>query len=232
MWVKICGITTPGDAAAAVRAGADAIGLNFHPASKRFVTPVIAADLAPSAMQADRTRPVEIVGVFVNAPVADILEAAAVAQLTTIQFHGDESPADVLAVHVALPGRTLIRAVRLSESRVDECRRLVADTAAVVPLEAVLVDAWTADAFGGTGQSLPAGLVKDFAAALNHRVILAGGLTPQNIAARIASEQPWGVDTASGVEQSPGIKSETLVRQFIERAKAARRAISNPGFPV
>ena len=216
--VKICGITTPADAQAASDAQADAIGLNFYPLSPRYVE-------QPQAELIAQTRPpgLALVGVFVNSPAAEVRTLAERLRLDFVQIHGDEPP----SYFAELAGLATIRALRASsnlEAALDylaECRRL-----GCLP-DAVLVDALQPGHFGGTGA------VADWPALAAARVrfaglplILAGGLTPANVAEAIATVGPEAVDVASGVELAPGRKSPPQVRAFVEAAHQAfaRRA--------
>jgi phosphoribosylanthranilate isomerase len=212
---KICGITRPGDALAAAEVGADAIGLVFA-ASSRRVAPADAArivDVLPPWMAA--------VGVFVDVPAAVIRAVAGEVGLTAAQLHGDESP----AVAADLGRLKVIKAFGIAtEEDVaaarrwrDEARRLGREP------DAYLVDARVADGpRGGTGcvadWALAARMVEEGFGPL----ILAGGLTPENVGAAIAAVRPWGVDTSGGVEVAPGVKSAEKIAKFVE---AVRRAV-------
>jgi len=197
--VKICGITRLEDALLAARLGADAIGFNFWPGSKRFVDPDAARAIV------DRLPPlVTTVGVFVNQPPTEVLFTAARANVGTVQLHGDEPWEDVNGY--AIPA---IKALRLAgpESLADMHRYRV---------RAFLVDAPSA-CFGGSGATCDWTLAR--AAAERAPVILAGGLTPENVRQAIAAVRPYAVDVASGIEASPGVKDPEKVRRFIENAK-------------
>jgi phosphoribosylanthranilate isomerase len=203
--VKICGVTRPDDGVACVRAGADWVGLNFWPRSKRFVDRAGAIEVA-AAIRAE-ARGVELVGVFVNeAPevVAAIVEEVG---LDRIQLHGDEPSSAVAAL-----GRRAVAAVRLATGA-DAAR------AAAMPSQAfVLLDA-SAPGYGGSGERADWELARRVVAARD-RVILAGGLAPENVAEAIRAVGPYGVDVASGVESSPGIKDPARIQAFVEAAKS------------
>jgi phosphoribosylanthranilate isomerase len=208
--VKVCGLTTVADALAAASAGADWIGLNFYPPSPRFLTPERAAEivaaLPPSA---------EPVGVFVNRPPEEVAATAAHVGLRIVQLHGDEPAEDLLA----LAGLRLIRAFRLAAA--ESIIKMEAFLARAQRLgrtpDAVLIDAYMPGQPGGTGCSIAAELL-DRLPLLPH-LILAGGLTPENVAERIAQVRPWMVDVAGGVESSPGHKDPARVAAFILAAK-------------
>ena len=212
--VKICGITTVDDAVGAAKAGADAIGLNFWPQSKRRVSVDTVREISA------QVRDVVRVGVFVNATADEITRTADTVGLDWIQLHGDE-PAELLA---QLPSQLkVMRAFRCgtdglkSASRfLSECRNLER-----VP-DAALVDTDAGAEYGGTGR------IANWSQIVSERgrlgavpMILAGGLTPQNVAEAIAATRPDGVDVASGVESRPGVKDAKLVREFIDAARLA-----------
>ena len=200
--IKICGVTTPDDAAMAVAAGAGAIGVNFWPGSKRFVGSEAAARSVLAAIPPRVLR----VGVFVNAPAAEIERARTTLGLDRVQLHGDESP----AAFAAIPRASLIRAVRVRDEASfadDESWRA----------GLFLYDAFV-EGFGGGGVAAPWPLI---ARRATRPFLLAGGLTPDTVAAAIARARPDGVDVASGVERSPGLKDPSKVAAFIEAAKAA-----------
>jgi phosphoribosylanthranilate isomerase len=213
--IKICGLTSPADAVNACEAGADALGLNFYPASRRYVDPQAARAIRAAVPQGN----VQLVGVFVNAPLQEVIETHDQLGLDAIQLHGDESPEMLLA----LGSRTVIRAFRCQPEDYLRIEQYLAACARHNRLpDAVLIDAYAADQYGGTGQTA------DWSAIAAARsewfglpLILAGGLKPENVAAAIQTTKPDAVDTASGVESSPGIKNPQRVRQFIAQARAA-----------
>jgi phosphoribosylanthranilate isomerase len=192
--IKICGITRADDAEAAVAAGADAIGFIFWPNSPRFIDPFrakkIAAGLPPF---------VTPVGVFVNQPEAYVSGVAKLVRLGAVQLHGDESMAFAAAI-----GVPVIKALKLGDRRLD------AWPAGTM----VLLDADDPVRRGGTGQTI------DWAAAATvaarRKVLLAGGLTPENVADAIARVRPFGIDVSSGVERAPGIKDHRRLRALFE----------------
>ncbi len=211
MWIKICGVTRPEDALAVVEAGADAIGFNFYEPSPRSVTIDTAACLAEPI----RSR-LEIVGVFVNAPASTIDRAIRDVGLSTVQFHGNESADEIRHLRDRHPDVSVIQAVRPGGQphALTEAMERLKD----VPVRAILVDALVPGQYGGTGKTVDPGLL---AQRPNDRLplILAGGLTPDNVGSLIAAVRPWGVDTASGVESAPGIKSEEKIRAFVRQCR-------------
>lgn len=198
--VKICGITRPADAEAAARLGADAIGLNFWPGSKRFVAPADARAIV-------RALPpfVTAVGVFVNPTRDDLLRAVEASGVAIAQLHGDEPP----EACAGLPF-PVIKALR-----VKDASSLAALRAYGGP--AVLLDSAT-PGYGGSGEPFDWSLAAE-AVRAGARVILAGGLGPGNVAAAIRAVRPYGVDTASGVESAPGVKDGEKLAAFIRAAK-------------
>jgi phosphoribosylanthranilate isomerase len=201
--VKICGVTRLEDALAAARLGADAIGLNFWPRSKRFVPPAAAAEIV-------RRLPPHVAafGVFVNPTREELLGAIAASGVGVAQLHGDEPPAFCLGLPVPV-----VKALRVREAQ---------DLAALASYEvpAFLLDAPSAG-YGGSGATFDWALAE--AAARELPVLLAGGLEPANVAEAVRRVRPLGVDVASGVESSPGVKDVALLEQFIRRAKEAGR---------
>src|SRR5262245_56064358 len=203
--VKICGVTTPDDVRLAAAAGADAIGLNFYPKSPRYVRPAGAAPLL-------RAVPpfVDAAGVFVGLRIRQISAIAYQLGLGTVQTFADPDDADD-----PYPFR-FVAAFRVKDQAgldditryLDRCRdggRLPA---------AVLVDAHVEGQLGGTGKAAPWNLLADFRPGVP--LILAGGLTPDNVVDAIRAVRPWAVDVASGVEASPGQKDPDKVRRFID----------------
>jgi phosphoribosylanthranilate isomerase len=200
--IKICGVTSSEQALACVEAGADAIGVNFVPSSPRFVTEQRARDIVravgPGAL---------VVGVVAGMAVPQMRALRDTIGLGCLQLHGDETPDDVAAL---LPH--VYKAVRVEGA--DDVAR-----ADAMPGDYVMVDAKVGSALGGTGHVFDWSLVVDLA--VRRRLVLAGGLTPGNVATAVAQVHPWCVDVASGVESAPGLKDLAKVRAFVE---AVRRA--------
>lgn len=211
--VKICGITSVKDAQLAALAGADAVGLNFYDQSPRCVDVAIAEKIATVLPPR-----VKKVGVFVNAPAAEIQRLASLLRLDAIQLHGDEPPEFALELN-ALP---VIRAVRFNSDARDEVARFLEACRATRVPEMVLVDARKPGEFGGTGEVVEwEALVAAADMFRGLPLVLAGGLTPFNVAEGIATVRPQAVDTASGVESRPGSKDPLLIRAFVSAAKKA-----------
>ncbi len=213
--IKVCGITTVEDAFAAVDAGADAIGLNFYEKSSRYVKPelasAIAAEISPHATP---------VGLFVNHPAEKIKRICSQVGLEVVQLHGDEPPEFLGQLG---RGYKVVRARRVSEKGLEEVSKDLQacfDLSGFFP-KAVLLDAETPGHYGGTGKTISWAELAGHSARLEVPLILAGGLTPENVAEAIRTVRPSGVDVASGVESSPAVKDKEKMRQFVAAAKAA-----------
>jgi phosphoribosylanthranilate isomerase len=208
MKIKICGITNLDDALAAIEAGADMLGFNFYPKSPRCITTEACAEIQASIT--NRQSSINTVGVFVNAPADEITAVLDQCGLDLAQLSGDE-PVKTLA---AL-GERAFKALRLLDPE------SAAEALALIPSRtsppAYLVDAYRPGEYGGTGQTADWGLASDLAQ--RAPVLLAGGLTPDNVAEAVRQVHPWGVDVASGVEASPGKKDAGKVREFIRNAR-------------
>jgi phosphoribosylanthranilate isomerase len=215
--IKICGITTASDVQAAVAAGADAIGLNFSAASPRHVHLADAAAIVRAA-----PPHVQRVGVFVNARTPHMLDTARQLHLDYIQLHGDESPGTV----AALAPCPVVRAFRWQGDHAGLRDYLTACRQAGQLPAAILLDAFAADQYGGTGRTVPWDQVRSLQEHLEGMpIVLAGGLCPENVAAAIQQARPTAVDVASGVESSPGRKDADRMRQFVERARGAWQSL-------
>lgn len=216
MWVKICGITTLADATFLATTKADACGLNFYPDSKRFVTTEAAIEIRKCL-----GTNIEVVGVFVNSPPEEVSAIAKTVGLDTVQFHGNESAADIAKFASLSPETRIVRAFRIGDEGFAAVERDVQELRRHdVSLHAILVDAYHPNEFGGTGHRIDPSTARDWIAGWTAEdVILAGGLKPDNVASAVAMIQPWGIDVASGVETAPGIKARADVQAFIENAK-------------
>jgi phosphoribosylanthranilate isomerase len=194
---KICGLTREQDVEAAVKAGADAIGLVFYPPSPRAVTPDQATLLAARVPAF-----VSVVGLFVNPEREEVLRTLEQVPLDLLQFHGDEVP-ELCASF----GRRWIKAVRVRASGDIEAafRRYEAASG-------LLADAWSPDKFGGTGKSFNWDLIPG---ERPMPLILAGGLASDNVAGAVRQVRPWAVDVSGGVESSKGIKDSSRMTDFI-----------------
>ncbi len=217
--VKICGIRSPENALMAARAGADLIGLNFYPESPRYVDVALARQIAGELRDAMGENRPTLVGVFVNAAVDEVRATAAQVGLDYAQLSGDES----LSVMRALGG-IAFKAIRpVDEAEAMASVELFADTS---PKEdsapSLLLDAFNPKLYGGTGETASEAIALAVKSAVP-RLMLAGGLTPENVAERVRRIKPWAVDVASGVEDgTPGIKDEYKVRSFIKALRTGR----------
>lgn len=198
--VKICGITSASDALAAVEAGADALGFVFFGESPRCVTPELAAEIITALPPF-----VQTVGLFVNADISHVNAVAEQCRLDMVQLHGDETPQFCNLVE-----RRVIKAFRVKDiASLDSIRDYRA--------AGYLLDAWSPKAYGGTGVTFNWDAAK--AAGQYGPIILAGGLTPENVRRAVEEVAPFAVDVSSGVESAPGRKDAAKVREFIRQAK-------------
>lgn len=208
--VKICGITSVADALAAADAGADAIGLNFYRPSRRCVSLAVAeqiVDVLPERVAA--------VGLFVNAPVQEVCQVADRLRLDVVQLHGDEPPEFI----AQLGARRVMKAFRPVAQRLDDVwRYLSAAAAAGKPVDLALFDAAVAGQYGGTGQPADWEAARHFTRCGGPPLVLAGGLTPDNVSQAIHAARPAGVDTSSGVERAAGVKDHDKLRRFAAAA--------------
>ena len=208
--VKICGVTNALDVQMVADAGADAMGLNFYAQSKRYVTIEQAIELAE-----DWPDGVARVGVFVNASTETIRETADLVELDWIQLHGDE-PLEMIHQLAPLP---VIRAIRWAKQSIPQ----IVDEFGRCGATALLVDAFHAGEYGGTGQSVDWGQARKLAESMPVPIVLAGGLNAENVELAVKTVQPAAVDTASGVESQPRRKDADLTRRFVAAARSALR---------
>jgi len=220
--IKICGITRAEDALAATSAGADAIGLNFFPGSKRCVDRETAAEMVARVPRETRR-----VGVYVNAAIDEIREDIRRIGLNFVQLHGEEPP-ELLCELAVCP---VIKAFRIGEQGLrpvdrylDRCERLGCAPAMI------LLDSDLPGQRGGTGTTFDWSLLSPVHAENSRRqrpaIVLAGGLRPENVEVAIRTVRPFAVDTASGVESSPGIKDMAKLASFIAAEQRGFAAIS------
>ena len=201
--IKICGIKTLPDALAAIDAGADYLGFNFYPKSARFVEIDVCAEITSVLKQ--EYPEIKLVGVFVNSSVDEINHVLETCSLDLAQLHGDETPEMLNAL----------------DGKAFKAFRGVPHSIAGFEREqppAMLVDAAVKGAYGGTGVtadwSSAAGLAK------RYLMLLAGGLTPENVAEAVRQVKPWGVDVASGVESAPGEKDASKMKAFVKTVQS------------
>jgi phosphoribosylanthranilate isomerase len=201
--VKICGITNVADALAAIDAGANLLGFNFYEKSPRYITEAEAAEIRPQL-----PKKVKAVGVFVNAPPADVAALCKSLKLHAAQLHGDETPDEVADVATSLP---VFKAFRVEPDFRLEILDEYADACAF------LFDAARTGQYGGTGHITDWDVARR--ATVGRRIILAGGLNVENVAAAVRIVRPYAVDVASGVESKPGKKDHGRMREFIQEVR-------------
>lgn len=207
VFVKVCGITSPEDARAAAESGADAIGLLFAESPRRIGVGrarEISAALPPGVAR---------VGMFVDASAGEVIEVAREAGLDYAQLHGDETPETVAEIRE--DGVRVIKALRMrDESSLDLMRDYAADL--------YLLDSWSKEARGGTGERFDwslAGKVRSY-----DNILISGGITPGNVGEALEFFEPYGVDASSSLERAPGEKDDERVRRFVSAAKDAERS--------
>jgi phosphoribosylanthranilate isomerase len=202
--VKICGITREEDALAAVAAGADAIGLVFYPPSPRSVT-------LEQAEAITRHLPpfVTVVGLFVNAEAETIRESTRAGRVSLIQFHGQECPA-----YCAQHGLPWLKAIRMKDDL--DLDKAAADYAGA---SALLLDAYRPGVPGGTGETFDWARIPSH---LGERIVLAGGLNPDNVAEAVRQVRPYAVDVSGGVEAEKGIKDSARIAAFMRGVRVGQ----------
>jgi phosphoribosylanthranilate isomerase len=209
--VKVCGITNVGDAVEAARLGADAVGLNFYPRSPRYLDPAACVPLL-------RALPpfVEPVALFVDQPLRHVFEVLnGLGRIRTFQWYGSRRELSDTYPFLYVPAfpvqdrDSLLAIIRY----LDNCASFGSQPAAV------LIDAAVPGQHGGTGQTVPWQLLAGFQPGVP--LILAGGLTPDNVAEAVHVVRPYAVDVASGIERGPGLKDPEKMRRFIDRALEA-----------
>ena len=202
--VKICGITSAEDAAVAVEAGADALGFVFYRKSPRYIEPLVAKQIIMGLPPL-----VTAVGVFVDEEQQVVRSLMDDCGLALAQLHGQES-----AVYCQELGRPVLKALRV---KARSSLLALAEFQGRAGVRGFVLDAFSDQAYGGTGQVIDWELAAEVARAAH--ILLAGGLTPDNVATAIQSVQPYGVDVSSGVEREPGRKDHEKVRAFIRAVR-------------
>jgi len=205
--VKICGITNAADARAAIDAGANLLGFNFYSRSPRYIGQAEAAKI-----RVELPQKVKAVGIFVNSLIADVIELRQSVNLDFVQLHGDESPATVAELARSTP---VIKAFHI------ESDFPLAALEEYPGVFAHLFDSSSNGQYGGTGRTTDWDVARR--AAKIHRIILAGGLRVENVAAAVRIVRPYGIDVASGVEAAPGKKDHGRLREFIQEVRRAER---------
>jgi phosphoribosylanthranilate isomerase len=219
MWIKICGVNDPVTARAIGEVRPDAIGLNFYEGSVRCVTCDVAGKIV-----GDLPSEIEAIGVFVDPSAGVLQKTVEDCGLSGIQCHAsgdDDSLSELLETR---EGRSVkrVRAFRIGPQGLASLERYFARAGRRARVDACLVDSHVEGRYGGTGQTVSWELLrKEYRRQEWPPLILAGGLRPENVAEAIELVRPWGVDVASGVESSPGVKDPELVARFIEEARRA-----------
>ena len=205
--IKICGITNAGDAQAAIECGADALGFNFFAGSKRYI------DIKTAAEWIDQSpRKIDKIAILVNPTLDEALAAAALPFITALQLHGAETPE--FCKELAAHGVRFAKALPVTSDSLRDVPSFATNT--------LVLDASDAGEFGGTGRAIDWNVARRFIEANpTLRIVLAGGLTPQNVATAVRIARPFAVDVTTGVESSPGRKDHQLLHAFIEAARAA-----------
>ncbi len=204
--IKICGIKTLKDALAAIEAGADYLGFNFYPKSVRFIEKSACAEIT-SVLKREHPQ-IKLVGVFVNSSVEEIKDILQTCHLDLAQLHGDEPPE--IFTQLAPHAFRAFRGIPESNAGYERSEAPV-----------MLIDAAVKGAYGGSG------VTADWTAAAKlakqYPLLLAGGLTPENVADAVRQVQPWGVDVASGVEAAPGEKDAEKMKAFVRAVQSESR---------
>jgi phosphoribosylanthranilate isomerase len=205
--VKICGITNAADAHAAIDAGANLLGFNFYAKSPRRISEADAAKI-----RSQLPKKIKAVGIFVNAPPSEVAALCKSLKLHAAQLHGDETPEEVAELASSLP---VFKAFGVEPdfplATLDEYPEAYA----------FLFDAGHTGQYGGTGHTTDWDVARR--ATVGRRIILAGGLKVENVAAAVRIVRPYGIDVASGVESRPGKKDHGLLREFVEEVRRAER---------
>jgi phosphoribosylanthranilate isomerase len=216
--IKICGMTNVEDALTAAQAGADAVGLNFYPPSPRYISPEVARAIAQAL-----PKGIARVGVFVNSGAEEACRLFDDTPLDTIQLHGDEPPEFILQ----LGNRPVIKTFHLKAGSINHVVAYLerCKNSSISPFM-VMIDSQTVGLHGGTGKACDWSAARQYVDEIQSPpLILAGGLTPENVAEAIRTVRPAAVDVASGVESSPGRKDPAAVVAFVQNARGAFESI-------
>ena len=214
--IKLCGLSKSEDVRTAVLAGADAIGLVFYEKSPRYIAPEAAAQLI-----ADIPPFITTVGLFVNASPEEVAKVVAIAPVSMLQFHGDETLEQCCRAAEAA-NRPFMRAIRVKpEMNGADLLKYDQEFRAASPLfVSLLLDTWV-DSYGGSGKAFDWSLIPE---ELAHRVVLSGGLNAQNVADAVARIHPYAVDVSSGIERSKGVKDASMMREFVQAVRRQQQS--------
>ena len=216
LWIKICANTSLADAMVAAEAGADAVGFVFAPSPRRVTREQVVA-IVP-----ELPARIEKIGVFVDATLDEITATVDAVGLTGVQLHSMVTAEATAKLRARFgPELRILRVVHFEAGAPEQAAAAATDAS----LDAILIDSRTATAVGGTGKAYDWVEARRtvFGAMKELKFVVAGGLTPENVAEAIAILRPWGVDVVSGVEVAPGRKDAAKVRAFIKKARAADR---------
>jgi phosphoribosylanthranilate isomerase len=215
-WIKICATTNLADAQASVNAGANALGFLFAD-SRRQVEPSVVKDIV-----AQLPPEIETFGVFVNEPADHVMKLVREAGLSGVQLHGDESPAYVKLLR-EMSGGKKISIIKSISAHASHAYGMGGFSGGDALVDALIVDSGTVTMRGGTGQVFDWLRTSDFVMDMQQRanVVIAGGLSPENVAAAISLFRPWGVDVVTGVEREFGKKDHEKIRSFIANVRNA-----------
>lgn len=222
--VKICGVTRPDDALLAIDLGASMLGINFYEPSPRFVRPRQAADLVDAVRALRPAAQILWVGVFVDASLDTLRRVADVADLDLVQLHGDEDPAEMVPI-----AERAIRVFRVRQRVSREALEEAMEPWRELGTWGYLLDTHHDDLYGGTGESWQFSSLGSPGTTREDddesRLLLAGGLDPDNVAGALGACDPWGVDVCSGIEAEPGLKDPLLTRRFFESIRSRETPI-------
>jgi phosphoribosylanthranilate isomerase len=211
--VKICGITNFEDAVAATEAGADLVGFNFYRPSSRYIEPQRAREIVERLRSDGQNSSPTMVAVFVDESIDFVVRIVNEVSLDAVQLHGDESPEFCAELNSLLPGKSIIKALRVNGAFDPR-------TASSYSVEAIMLDAFHEQLRGGTGRVIDwdiAGTVRD----LVPQLFLSGGLSPENVAEAISRVQPFAVDACSSLESSPGRKDFLRMKEFVRAVRVS-----------
>jgi phosphoribosylanthranilate isomerase len=210
-WIKICGTTCLEDAFHAMEAGADALGFIFAPSKRR-----VSVKQAQAIIQ-ELPAKIERIGVFMNSTAAEIASVVSAVELSGIQMHGEEFPPEVYA-YLPKSRRDQMRKIKTLQVRAESALDF-----AVYAEEPGAVDAWLLDSGAGGGKVFDWRAARTQIGMRPERLIVAGGLTPENVADAVRTFTPWGVDVVTGVEREPGRKDPDKLKAFVAAVRGAER---------
>jgi len=205
IWIKICGITREQDAHAVAKLGVDAIGLVFYPASPRAVTVSQA-----TAVLRNIPHDLQVFALFVNPGVREVEAALSVPGISHLQFHGDEPAAFCESFGVPY----------MKAFRVRSAQATLAEIESYQTAQYILLDSYEKNVPGGTGKTFDWSYASAIVSGCNAKIILAGGLSPDNVGTAVEAVHPFGVDVSSGVESAPGIKAIAKIESFVKGVRS------------